>query len=138
MTALTQDRNTKLALGDIWEYPMLAATVAYAGGIAVLDASGWAKPGVAATGLVAVGRFEEQADNSGGANGAINAKVRPGVFRFANSTSTDEITQAEIGDDCYIVDDQTVAKTDGSSARSVAGKVINVDSLGVWVKVGLL
>jgi hypothetical protein len=32
------------------------------------------------------------------------------------------------------VDDQTVAKTDGTGARSVAGKVFDVDSGGVWVR----
>ena len=37
---------------------------------------------------------------------------------FANSASGDLITAAEVGSDCYIVDDQTVAKTNGSSTRS--------------------
>ena len=38
---------------------------------------------------------------------------------------------------CYIVDDQTVAKTDGSSARSKAGTIVNVDDQGVWVRIGV-
>ena len=58
-------------------------------------------------------------------------------FPFKNSTSTDEITRAEIGDNCYIIDDETVAKTDGSSARSIAGKIVDLDSAGVWVSVGI-
>ena len=32
-----------------------------------------------------------------------------------------------------MVDDQTVAKTDGTGTRSAAGVVVNVDALGVWV-----
>jgi hypothetical protein len=32
------------------------------------------------------------------------------------------------------VDDQTVAKTDGSTTRSVAGIVRGVDTDGVWVE----
>jgi hypothetical protein len=34
-----------------------------------------------------------------------------------------------------VVDDQTVAKTNGSSTRSVAGIVRQVDSDGVWVEI---
>ena len=52
---------------------------------------------------------------------------------FGNSTSTDAITLADVGSDCYIVDDQTVAKTNGSGTRSRAGRVFDVDSEGVWV-----
>jgi hypothetical protein len=47
------------------------------------------------------------------------------------------ITRAEIGDDCYIVDDSTVAKTNpGGNTRSVAGKIVDVDAKGVWVRIG--
>ena len=59
---------------------------------------------------------------------------RPGCFRFANSAGGDEITIAEIGDVVFAVDDQTVAKTDGTSSRSPAGFVDDVDDLGVWVR----
>ena len=48
----------------------------------------------------------------------------------------DLIAQADVGADCYIVDDQTVAKTNGTNTRSVAGKIIAVDADGVWVKIG--
>lgn len=137
MTALTKDKDTKMQLGDQQAHSVLAATLIYAGALVCLNAAGWAIPGATATGLIAIGRADERADNSAGANGDIKAKVRSGVFRFENSASADLITQAEIGDDCYIVDDQTVAKTDGSSTRSVAGKIVQVDAQGVWVRVGL-
>jgi len=137
MTALTKDKDTKQQLGEVQEFPVLAATTIYAGALGCLNAAGWAVPGAAATTLVAAGRADAQADNSAGANGDINVKLRAGTFRFENSAAADEITQAEIGDNCYIVDDQTVAKTDGTASRSVAGKVIQVDSQGVWVRLGL-
>ena len=60
-------------------------------------------------------------------------RILKGVFPFKNSAAADEITNAEIGSDCYIVDDETVAKTDGTGTRSVAGKVFLVDDYGVWV-----
>ena len=62
----------------------------------------------------------------------MRVSVRPS--QFANSAATDAITLADIGKDCFIVDDQTVAKTDGSGTRSRAGRVFDVDADGVWVE----
>ena len=135
MAALTKDRKTAEREGRGFGVPLLADAKSYKGGIAVLDADGWGKPGATATGLLAAGRFEEQVDNTGGANGALTVEVKAGVFQWANSAGADEITRAEIGDDCYIVDDQTVAKTDGTSTRSKAGKIADVDTDGVWVRI---
>jgi len=118
--ALTKDRNTpERPDAKDRAFDVAAATQCFAGGLAVLNA-GVAEPGSTATGLVAVGRFEETVDNTGGAAGDKTVKVSRGVFRFANSAAADEITAAEIGSDCYIVDDETVAKTDGTGTRSVA------------------
>jgi len=136
MSALTADRATAQRQGDDFSYPCTAAVTCRAGGIAVLDSSGNVKPAITGTGLVCVGMFIEEADNSAGAAAAINAKVRRGTFRFGNSASSDAITKAEIGDVCYLVDDQTVAKTSDSATRSVAGIIAEVDSAGVWVRMG--
>lgn len=136
MGALTADRNTAERTGELLSAGCAAAIVCRAGGIAVLDASGNIKPGVAATGLICVGRFEETVDNSAGLADALTATAKRGVFRYANSAAADAITVAEIGDACFIVDDQTVAKTDDTGARSVAGIIADVDSAGVWVRMG--
>jgi hypothetical protein len=63
------------------------------------------------------------------------------VFRWDNSTGNEAVTRAQIGDACYIVDDQTVAKTDGAAGqnpatRSPAGTVVDLDDDGVWVRTG--
>jgi hypothetical protein len=134
MTALAADRDTPTRDSKIFSYPMAAAVKGYAGGLAVLDASGNVKPAVTATGLICVGRFRDQYDNSAGAAADISAEVEQGTFRWANSSAGDAITKAEIGDVCYIVDDQTVAKTDATGTRSAAGYIVDVDSDGVWVK----
>lgn len=135
MTALSAARNTPERAGNIIGYPIKGGVKAYLGGIAVLN-GGYAAPGTAATGLIAVGRFEETVDNAAGNNGDASVRVARGTFKWANSASGDLIAQADVGADCYIVDDQTVAKTSATNTRSVAGKVIAVDSDGVWVKVG--
>ena len=58
---------------------------------------------------------------------------REGWFKFAKSAGADEIARDDIGKDCYVVDDETVALTDGGATRSKAGKVRDVDSDGVWI-----
>lgn len=134
MAALTEDRNTKRRTGDIRSLPAAAAVLLYAGALIARDASGNATPGAVATTLRGVGRGKERVDNSSGAAGDLNVDIEVGVFQFTNSAAADEITAADIGNDCYIVDDQTVAKTDGTSTRSVAGKIFDVDAQGVWVE----
>jgi len=131
--ALSADRNTPQRTGDLLNLPAAASKKFFSGALVARDASGNATPGAAATTIRGVGRSEARVDNSSGSAGDLNVQIKKGVFRWKNSTSTDEITNAEIGADCYIVDDQTVAKTNGSSSRSVAGKVFFVDSDGVWV-----
>jgi hypothetical protein len=134
MAALTKDRSTPRRDGDTINVPVAASASIFAGALVAVNATGYATPGATATTLRGIGRAEAAADNSAGADGAISVDVRTGAFRFGNSAAADEITRAQIGANCYIVDDQTVAKTDGTGTRSVAGTVFDVDSDGVWVK----
>lgn len=132
MAALTEDRLTPQRSGVDFVDPVAAAAKIYAGALVVLDASGNAAPGSTATGLKPRGVALEQVDNSAGAAGAQTVHSRAGVFRFA----TADITRANIGGTAYIVDDQTVAATDGTGTRSAAGTIVDVDASGVWVKIG--
>ncbi len=134
MAALTQDRQTPRRISVDFEFPVAAATKIYGGSIVCINASGLATKGATSTTLKAVGIADASADNSAGAASAIRVKVRRGCFKLANSASTDQITLADIGADAYIVDDQTVAKTSGSSTRSVAGVIRDVESDGVWIE----
>lgn len=131
--ALSADRNTPARDGDYIVLGVAAAKKLYAGALVALDASGYATPGATATTLKGLGRCEALADNSSGAAAAINATIKRGIFRWANSSAADEIADDDIGKRCYIVDDQTVALTNGSGTRSVAGIIYDVDSTGVWV-----
>lgn len=135
MTALAKDRNTVRRDGVQYSDPVAASTRLFAGALVCLNASGYAVPGSTATTLKARGVAQEHVDNSAGAAGAVRVETRRGVFPFANSASTDEITRADIGNECYIVDDQTVAKTSATNTRSVAGVIRDVDSDGVWVEI---
>jgi hypothetical protein len=132
--ALIKDRNTKSRLPGNWHYPVAAATKIYGGALVALSAAGYAAGGATATTLVAVGRAEEAVDNSGGAAGDKRVPVSRGVFLFANAVA-DPVVQADVGRDCFIVDDETVAHSSGANTRSVAGKVRAVEAGGVWVEI---
>lgn len=136
MVAATADRNTPERVAQVFADPVKANTKIFAGTVVVLDAAGNAQPAAAAVGLVVRGLAMEIVDNTGGVAGAQMVESRPGTYRLANSAAADAITRAEIGDDCFLVDDQTVAKTNGGATRSVAGKIMDVDSVGVWVRLG--
>jgi hypothetical protein len=133
--ALTKDRNTPSRSGQQYNYPLSNVKV-YAGSIGCINASGYLTKGAAATGLKCVGRISEQVDNSAGSAGDLRADVENGIFRWANSADADAIALADVGNVCFIVDDQTVAKTSGSSTRSPAGIIEDVDTDGVWVRMG--
>lgn len=135
MTALTQDRDTKKRDGKTFVGPVAAAKKIFTGALVSIDASGNVTPGATATTLKSGGVAQETVDNLAGAAGDKTVKYIKGVHKFANSASGDLIARADIGNDCYIVDDQTVAKTNGTSTRSVAGKIMDVDADGVWINI---
>ena len=135
MAALTADRNTPSKDGEVIPVAVAANAVIHAGALVVANASGYAAPGSTATTLTYLGRADEAVDNTGGANGAKTIRVRRKVaFKFANSAG-DAVTQASLGKTCYIVDDQTVSATNaGGNTQSAAGKVVGVESDGIWVE----
>ncbi len=133
MSALTDDRNTPMRSGELISVPVASGKKIYAGALVAANSTGYATPGAKATTLTYLGRAEETVDNGSGDDGDVSVLVRRGVaFQFANS-ATDAVTQASLGKTCYIEDDQTVAKTSGSSTLSKAGIVIGLDDDGVWV-----
>lgn len=133
MAALSAPRNTLERTGVDLALPAAADKLFYAGSLVCRDASGRATPGAVATTLLGVGVAEKTVDNVGGAAGAVSVPIKKGIFRFANSAAGDAIAAADIGASCYVVDDQTVAKTHATNTRSVAGKIFDVDATGVWV-----
>jgi len=129
--ATTGERNTQRRDGIIWSFDLAAGAKINRGALVVLD-GGLAKPGHTGAGLVTVGHAEESADQTAG---ATQVRVRKGNFLYANSTGADEITAADIDQDCYLVDDETVAKTDGGGTRSKAGVIRNTEGSGVWIEI---
>lgn len=130
---LSRERNT-ITLSPaalIREIGVKANTKVFAGSLVVQDA-GFAAPGRTATTLVALGRAEDTVDNTGGADGALRVKIRRGVHGFKNLAG-DPVVAADVGKDCFVVDDETVAKTSGGNTRSIAGKVFQIEGDTVFV-----
>lgn len=114
---------------------MKGSTTFYAGALVMLNAGGFALPGAAAASQTAAGRAKVTKTNSG-SDGDVSIEVERGTFKFENYGS-DPVVQGDVLKTCYIFDDETVAHSDGTGARSAAGKVIALDADGgVWVQVG--
>jgi hypothetical protein len=134
MAALTAPRDTlerASGFSQLHAEVGLDSTQFYKGGIVVLEvSSGKFKKGVtAATGaIVAIGRCEETVLT--GTSNTRKINVRSGIFKYGNSSAGDLIAATNIGQDCFIVDDQTVALTSNTGARCRAGEIHGVDSDG--------
>lgn len=125
MTALAAPRVTpqKVVWGSCY-LPIESAKKCYHGGMGALKA-GELTPGATALSLRGLGRFVVDPEGSYVDN-ALDGKsiqVEYGIFRWANSASSDLVTVSHIGQLCYIVDDQTVAlrqATDTGGTAQVA------------------
>jgi hypothetical protein len=117
-------------------YGIKASTTVYRGQIAILK-SGVLIATPDATTNVVVGVVDKAGPGTansgpgiagGSTDGAVTAEIQTGAFFFACSTSSDALTVADIGSTVYVYDQVTVAKTDGSSSRPVAGKLVQIDT----------
>lgn len=128
MAALTTERATKSSDSALQHFhepiAILDATKIWRGSLVMLDTTtGEVEEGATATGKIGLGRATKTVDN---ANDGETIEVEAGAFWWANSSAADEVTSVHIGQLCYIVDDQTVAATDGTATRSPAGRVMDV------------
>jgi hypothetical protein len=103
---LSKDRNTPRKDGVLVSAPVVAADIIFGGSLVAVNAAGYLNPGSDTAGLIFHGVADERADNAAGANGDIKCNVRRrGLFLFALGTA---ITQANVGDNVFLDDDQTV------------------------------
>jgi hypothetical protein len=115
--------------------PVEASTKIYLGSMVGVDAAGYAVNAGNATNpaLRILGRADrlyngvpgQDADNSAGAAGAISVEIKVGAFSWAINGG--DITQANMDQLCYAVDDQTVSSSSNSGARAVAGRILGLD-----------
>lgn len=122
--------------------PVAAATTIYLGALVatLIGGSGYATNATADNTYRVVGVAAVRAENTTaagyGAAGDISVEVERGVFPFANSSSVDAVTAADVGELCYVVDNNTVARTSSGGLRPVAGYVSRIENGMVWVEIG--
>lgn len=97
-------------------------------GHACVLSAGYATTTSSAAGRVTVGRVKRTADNSAGADGAINVTVESGTFLWDNAG---DVVQAHVGSLAYWSAANTVTAVSGGT---VAGEIVEVNAAGVWVK----
>jgi hypothetical protein len=131
---LTADRNTPLKDTEMLGVLVAGGVKIFAGAMVCANANGMATPGATSLTLTYLGRAESYVDNTLGTDGAMTIIVRRHrAFKWINSAA-DPITQSSLGQFVYIVDDFTVAKTNGTNTRSLGGKLVGIDTDGVWVE----
>lgn len=115
-------------------YPVAASAVLYKGaalGSTVVSNVRYARAWQA--GDLIIGVAQETVDNSAGANGAKTIRVRRGCFKFQQNAT---ITETHVDAFAKLVDDQSVAveTTPTTQTSSTLGRIVQVDSDGVWVE----
>ena len=133
MAALTKDRATPYRDGIEIDFPVAANIKIYAGSLVCANTTGYAVPAADTAGLKFGGVALEQADNTGGANGAKTVRLRrSGVFEFDAAS----ITQAMVGTAMYIVDDHTMDDATGPTNDIRIGILVKyvADTIG-WVDI---
>ena len=144
MSALTAARFTKDSYtnGEI-AFPVKAATKIWAGALVDISGinTGYASPMTKATGLFCKGVAKATADNTAGADGAINVTVQLSstpngkrLFKVTNDPGAGALAITDVGCIVYALDDHTVTKT--STAASAVGSFVRLDSDGdVWIEI---
>lgn len=112
--SLTADKKVTRTGDELFGQPVASAAKIFIGALVNSNATGYAKPASDTAGEKFLGVSEELADNTGGGNAAITAQGRRGgVFQQKAAG----MAQANVGDDVYVVDDETVGL--GVSAQPV-------------------
>ena len=124
---LTAPRDTPARNGNAVSLTQKDAEIIYVGAITCVDTNGEAVNAADTATLVAVGRAEATVDNT--ADGEL-ITVGRGVYQWENGGS---FTDADIGTTAYVEDNQTVTTLALASNNVAVGKIIDVDSDGVWV-----
>lgn len=131
--------------------PLGASVTVYRGSVAVTDALGNIKNASSLSGSEIVWGLIANAGpgtadtgpgiTNGGSSGAVTVEIDTGSFYLANggNTTTDVLTEANVGQVVYLVNETSVAATNGGSSRPIAGTLLNVDASqpgGFAVKLG--
>lgn len=140
--ALSADRNTlERAVPQATRHERIAASSKefYVGQLVGIDTNVAGSPVTPAVAgdltLQICGRCEQRLTT--GANNTKTVKFKSGCFYYASGTIQEAIGVNDIGEVCYVVDDQTVGLNGGATgatgSNAIAGRIYDVDAYGVAV-----
>ncbi len=134
MTALAADKKTEYREGVVLAVPVEESTKIYAGALVCVNANGYLVAGADTAGLIFMGVAREAVDNSAGADGAATCLIRRrGLVKMLFATA---ITQANVGDNVFLVDDQTVDVVANVTNAIFCGIIAEyIDSTHAWVDI---
>lgn len=118
MTTLAENKPRAYEMGEYNELPVSASDIIYEGAAVGENGSGYFRPLVAADPFA--GFAVDKADNSAGAAGAVNVKVKQEGFIELDVTGVTAVTDE--GSTVYASDDDTFTLT--SSGNSAIGKIV--------------
>lgn len=113
---------------QMFSQPVAGEETVYAGTVATTRSGYLVDPTTPAVATDKVwGLIHKQTTNPSTTDGAVMCDIETGTFYLACAGSSDALTQADIGAVVYLVDNQTIGKTNGSSSRPEAGTLVNID-----------
>lgn len=132
MTALAADRKTAYREGVETEYPVKATIQIYAGSLVMLGADGFLIPGADTASCKFVGVAMESVKGTAADGGVFCRVRREGAFDFAATG----MTQAQVGDVMYLVDDQTFSNVGTTTNDIPCGRLIKyVSATRGWLDI---
>lgn len=118
MTAISARKDVHFQDGVIQHYKVAASTTIPEGALVTVNAAGYARNATEASGEKFVGVADRKANNSAGANGAIDVYVRAvGVCDMVFNAGDAAI--ADVGSLVYVIDNQTVGEASETSTADV-------------------
>jgi len=132
--ALTADKELQYTEGVELPFPVEEAKTIYGGSFACVNANGYAEPGADTAGLIFEGIATGQVDNSGGADGDKQVVLRRrGLVKALLDTA---ITQTNVGDNVFLVDDQSVDLVANVTHNILCGVIAGfIDTTHAWIDI---
>ena len=134
MTALSNDTKRDYREGVDHPYPVAASQIIYGNALTCINANGYAVPGSDTAGLIFVGVSEQKANNGDGSDGDKEVVVRRRHVHKVKIAST--ITQANVGDKVYLVDDDTMDLAAQTENDIYGGVIVGfINGSAAWVDI---
>jgi len=134
MTALEEDKKIEYRDGVELEFEMAASEKVFGGALACVNAAGYCLEGSDTAGLIFQGIATEQKDNINGLDGDLKIVLRRrGLVKVILDTA---ITIANVGDNVFLVDDQTVDLTANVANHIFCGIIAGyIDTTHAWIDI---